>query len=100
MNKNYLCIDFKSNLNPDQMLARLRQEFPEARWHGSDTDTQGPSLSSLTKGKPQLKIFFEEGKSRFCVNFSPLGLHGSELDNYKDQFVTYVQRQVLPSLAA
>ena len=100
MNKNYSCIDFKSNLNPEQMLARLRQKFPEARWHGSDTETQGPSLSSLTKDKPQLKIFFEEGRNRFCVNFSPLGLDGSELENYKNQFVTYVQHQVLPSLTA
>jgi hypothetical protein len=82
------------------MLARLRQEFPEAKWHGSDTETEGPSLSSLTKNKPQLKIFFEERTSRFCMNFSPLKLGDSELENYKSQFVTYVQKQVLPSLTA
>jgi hypothetical protein len=99
MNKNYLCIDFKSSLKPDEMLMRLRQKFPEEKWHGSDTETQGPSLSSLTKNKPQLKIFFEGGKNRFCMNFSPLGLDGSELENYKSEFVTHVQQRVLPSLS-
>jgi hypothetical protein len=100
MNNKYLCIDFKSSLKPEQMLTRLKRQFPEARWHGSDTDSQGPSLSSLTKDKPQLKIFFEEQKNRFCMNFSPLGLDDSELENYKSQFVAFVQEQVLPSLSA
>lgn len=100
MNKKYLCIDFKSNLKPEQMLTRLKQQFPEAHWHGSDTDSQGPSLSSLINERPQLKIFFEEGKNRFCMNFSPLGLDDSELENYKSQFVAYIQERVLPALSA
>ena len=41
MNKNYLSIDFQSKLTPDEMLARLREKFPEAGWHGSDTETGG-----------------------------------------------------------
>ena len=99
MNKNYLCIDFESSLNPDDMLDRLRQNFPEQNWLGSDTETQGPSLSSLTGGKPKLQIFFEEGNNRFCMNFSSLGLDGLELENYKSQFATHVRRQVIPSLS-
>jgi hypothetical protein len=100
MNKKYLCIDFRSNLKPEQMLSRLRQRFPEAKWHGSDTDSQGPSLSSLAKDKPQLKIFFDEGKNRFCMNFSLLALEDSALEEYKTQFVSFVQERVLPSLTA
>ena len=98
MNPNYCCIDFESSLDPQEMLERLRHKFPEAQWHGSDTDTQGPSLSSLAPDKPQLKIFFEGGKNRFCMNFALLELHGSELETYKSQFVTYISRNVLPSL--
>jgi hypothetical protein len=100
VNGNYFCIDFESDLDPEQMLARLRQRFPEAQWHGSDTDTQGPSLSSLAEDRPQLKIFFEDGKNRFCMNFSILGLEGSALESYKEQFVTCIREQVLPSLSA
>jgi hypothetical protein len=100
MNQNYLCIDFESSLGPEEMLTRLREKYPEARWHGSDTDTQGPSLSSLTKGKPQLKVFFEDGKNRFCMNFSPLGLNSSELEEYKARFVSYIRGEVLPSVSA
>jgi hypothetical protein len=96
MNKNYLCIEFNSNLSPGQMLTRLSGAFPKANWHGSDTDTQGPSLSSLQKEGPQVKIFFEERAKILCMNFSNLGLKESELEEYKKNYVSYVREQVLP----
>jgi hypothetical protein len=98
VNKNYLSINFKSHLKPQEMLSRLNQKFPEEKWHGSDTDTQGPSLSALLKDKPHLQIFLEQGENRFCIDFSLLGLTGSELENYKSRFMAYIQQQVLPLL--
>lgn len=98
MNKNYLCIDFKSELSPAQMLDHLREAFPTANWHGSDTDTQGPTLSSLPRTGPQLKIFFEENKHRFCANFAAMGLQGLELEQYKAEFLAFVRGQVLPAI--
>jgi hypothetical protein len=99
MNKNLFTIDFNSGLKPEEMLQRLQKEFPEARWHGSDTDTQGPTLSSLAKGKPQLKVYFEDDKDTFCINFGSLSLAASELESYKANFVAYIEQQVIPMIS-
>ncbi len=98
MNKNYICIDFQSKIGPEESLARLRRTFPDVNWHGSDSDTQGPSLSSIATGQPRLQLFFEENQRKFCVNFATLGLSGLSLEEYKIRFVAYINEQILPML--
>jgi hypothetical protein len=96
MNPNHICIEFRSRLKPGEMLDRLRQRFPEAKWRGSDTDTQGPSLSSIVKGQPLLKVFFEEEANRFCINFGSLSLSGIQLEKYRSEFVEHIKQSILP----
>jgi len=96
MNKNYVCIDFESSLKPQEMLSRLRDTFPEAKWRGSDTDTQGPSLSSIPEDGPRLQIFFDGKKNNLCMSFGSVHLKDSDLESYKAEFLGYVRQEVLP----
>lgn len=82
---------FETRLSKEAMIEKLKYSFPDFRWHGGDSDAQGPYISGTAQNSIRVQIWLGETPYDATVSIRPESVDAAQRDVFMSRFEEVLQ---------